>query len=163
MTDKPVKREGVETLASFNAAGKPVPAALAQALLRQGIAPSSVSVPDVVHHSKVTWEELCTLNTRDRKTRVSPIIVVTLVDANLDAPPEFPDYRGMVRFEFTTEFGTTQFATHAMSYADTGELTPLWAWLSLQETPFQARLAYIETRNAERHVIRPVPEDIEIV
>lgn len=163
MTDKPAKRDESESLPSFNAAGEVMPAVLAEALRRQGIAPSAVAVPDVVHHGKATWETLCTFSTRDRKTMVSPLCVVTLVDANIDAPPEFPGYKGVVRFEFTTEFGGTFFMTHAMTYADTGEYLPLWAWMKEQTPPFQVRFGYIETRNSERHVVRPVPEDIEIV
>ena len=140
-----------------------VPAAMQDALLRQGISPTVVDVPDVVHHVKVSWDDLCTLATRDRRTLVSPILVLTRIDANPDAPPEFESYRGMVRVEFTTEFGATLFITHAMTYAGTGELLPLWAWLKNQKPPCMARIAYVETRNSERHVVRPAPWDIEIV
>lgn len=150
-------------LVEYASDGRPLPDALVAVLHRQGISPSMVSVPDVVHYAKTTWEELCNLSTRDRKTMVSPICVVTLVDANIDAPPEFKDYRGVVRFEFSTEFGGTYFMTHAMTYADTGENLPLWAWMRVQETPFLARFGFIETRNTERHVIRAMPRDIEIV
>lgn len=163
MTDKLVKRDDPGALANSTSDGWIMSSVMADTLFKQGVSPSMVNTPDVVHHAKTTWEDLCTFGTRDRKTMVSPIIIITLVDANLDAPQEFKDYKGVVRFEFTTEFGATLFLTHAMTYADTGELTPLWAWLSAQQTPFLARLAYIETRNSERHVVRPVPRDIEIV
>lgn len=135
--------------------------ALADALKRQGIALDKVAVPDIVHHGKIAWDDLCTLATKDKKTFVSPICVVTLIDARADAPPEFKDYKGMARIEFTTELGDSYFVTHAMTYSDTGEYLPLYAWLKNQVVPFFCRFGYIETRQAERHVVRAMPLDIE--
>lgn len=163
MSDKPVKRDSIHIITAPNGTAWPVPEELANVLLRQGIAPSAVGVPDIVYHAKVKWEDLCVLTTRDRRTLVSPILVITLIDANPDAPAEFQGYKGVVRFEFSSEVGAASFATHAMFYAATGESTPLWAWLKVQVPPFLARIAYVETRNAERHVVRPAPWDIEVI
>ena len=163
MSDKLVKSEEVFVVPVGKGGHFALPAAMADTLLAQGIAPSLVVAPDVIHHAKTTWDDLCYLSTRDRKTMASPIVVVTMVAPNPDAPPEYDAYRGMVRFEFTDEFGASKFATHAMMYAATGELLPLWAWMSVQQVPFLARFGYIETRNSERHVVKPLPLDIEIV
>jgi hypothetical protein len=161
MTDKPAKMTERVPGTQLDVFKGGANVALANALKRQGIAIDNIHVPDIVHHSKVTWEDLCFLATRDRKTFVSPIVVVTHIDARPDAPPEFPTYRGMVRVEFTTENGDTHFVTHAMAYAESGEYLPLWQWLKDQTPPHYARFGYIETRQSERHVVRAMPLDVE--
>lgn len=128
-----------------------------------GIDPAAVKAPTVHHHEKVAWADLCCLNTKDRSTQVSDIVVVTQVSPNLDAAPEFPDYRGMVRVEFVTAMGEKLFISHAMTYAATGELLPLWQWIEKQLVPFAMRFGRIETRKREQYVIRPMPLDIETV
>lgn len=163
MSDKLMKPTAPGVVALPNGGTFLMPEALQEVLLRQGIAPTVVRAADVVHHSKVAWDELCYLNTRDRKTMASPVCVITRIEANPDAPPEFEGYRGMARVEFSTELGSTLFITHAMTYAATGENLPLWQWLKGQEPPVLARFGYIETRQAERHVVRILPHDIEIV
>lgn len=116
----------------------------------------------VPHHWKISWEDLCTLITKDPKTLASPLLGITAVSAMPEAPVEFEGYRGMVRAEFFTEDGEAYYVSHAYAYADTGELTPLTEWLTKEPPPFWARIGYVETRKVGRHVVRPLPLDIEL-
>lgn len=137
--------------------------ALSSVLQSMGIDPSSVKTYVVHHHSKIAWEDLCWQRTKDPKTMVSPIVIVTAMSSDMDAPAEFDGYKGMARVEFVQPDGQKLYITHAMTYAATGELLPLWAWLKGNELPFAMRFGYIETRRQERHVVRAMPLDIETV
>lgn len=163
MTSKPTKTTQSDMTQAMVAGDAINLSAMASVLREMGINPDAVNTPVISHHEKITWEDLCQLNTRDRSTQVSDIVVVTLVSANLDMPQEFPDYKGMVRIEFVTQMGEKLFVSHAMTYSETGESTPLYGWVAQQTVPFAMRFGRIETRKRNQYVIRPMPIDIETV
>lgn len=163
MTDKPTSNVPAQVQRTTDITDVVNFSSIGAILKEMGIDPSAVKAPVVHHHEKIAWADLCCVNTRDRSTQVSDIVVVTQVSPNIDAPPEFPDYRGMVRVEFVTQMGEKLFVSHAMTYTATGELLPLWAWLEKQSVPFAMRFGRIETRKREQFVIRPMPLDIETV
>lgn len=161
MSDKPTKSSQSQQLTNMVMGGTLVPVDMAQALTSMGIDPEAVNVPVVSTHEKVAWEDLCVFGTRDASTNVSGIVVVTLYNGNLDAPQEYADYKGMAHIELVTQHGEKLFVSHAMTYAATGELTPLWGWIKDQRVPFAMRFGRIETRKRNQYVIRPMPVDIE--
>lgn len=163
MSDKPTKMTQTDMTQAMQVGQMVSSSPIGNMLREMGIDPSAVNVPVVSHHEKIAWEDLCCLDTKDRSTQVSDVVVVTLISANIDAPQEFPDYRGMARVEFITQMGERLFISHAMTYAATGELLPLWAWLDKQVLPFAMRFGRIETRKRNQYVIRPMPIDIETV
>lgn len=128
-----------------------------------GINPATVSVPNAEYYSKIDWPELCTFNTRDKKTKASPVLLVRELDWQPEAEQRYKDYRGLVLVKFTTEFGDDLYVTHAMTYAATGEYLPLSAWLKQVKLPCLARFGRIETSRGEQFIIRPLPHDIEVV
>lgn len=136
--------------------------AIIQALNQHGWKTADVKRRDVPYFWKVSWEELCNLHTQDPKVMASPVLAIVNVVAMPDAPQEFEAYQGMVRAEFFAEDGGAYAITHSYSYVETGELTPLSAWLTATPTPFWARIGYVETRKEGRHVVRPLPLDIEV-
>lgn len=138
------------------------PQAMGDALIKSGIDVASVNVPHIAHHIKVDWEDLCQYDTRDARTKASPILCITRLDWQPDAEQRYDAYRGLVLIEFVTEFGDEQYVTHAMSYAHTGEFLPLSAWLKSVETPAMCRFGRIETSKREQYVIRPLPVSIEV-
>lgn len=154
------EEQTAQMLALFDPA-KP-PAEMGNILSSMGIELPAVNRPYVPHFWKVSWDELCTFQTRDPKVKASPIIAVTSVAELPDAPQVFETYVGMIRVEFVTEFGDTLAFTHSRAYAATGEFLPLTEWVKSQAVPFYCRIGYIETRKAERHVVRPLPLDIEV-
>lgn len=163
VSDKPTSRQDALSLPNEQVMSLLSGGPLADTLRAMGIDPAAVKVPEVAHHEKIAWEDLCVLNTKDRDTQVSDIVIVTMLGPNIDAPQEYPDYRGMVRVEFVTQLGEKLYVSHAMTYAATGELTPLWGWLSNQSVPFAMRFGRIETRKRNQYVIRAMPLDIETV
>lgn len=163
MTDKPTKTTQTDMTQAMQVGQIVNLSSIATTLREMGIDPSAVNVPVVTHHEKIAWADLCCLDTKDRSTQVSDVVVVTMVGANIDAPQEFPDYKGMVRVEFVTQMGEKLYVSHAMTYSATGEMTPLWGWLSNQQVPFAMRFGRIETRQRGQYVIRPMPIDIDTV
>lgn len=137
-----------------------LPQPIQEALRQRGYKLPDIQVRHAPFFWKVSWEELCTLDTDDPKVKASPLLAVVGVTAMPEAPQEFDDYRGMVRAEFWAEDGKPYAITHSYSYAATGELTPLSAWLLEVPPPFWARIGYVETRKTGRHVLRPLPLDI---
>lgn len=134
-----------------------------QALTDRGFTMADFVRREAPFHWKVGWEELCTLDTQDPKTKVSPVLAVTSVVSMPEAEQMYDDYHGIIRVEFFTESGQPLAVTHAYAYAATGELTPLSAWMTATPPPFLARIAYVETNKPGRHVVRPVPTEIEIL
>lgn len=163
MTDKPTKMTEPQIARTTDIADVVNFSVIGNILKDMGIDPSAVKAPTVHYHEKIAWADLCCLDTKDRSTQVSDIVVVTQVSPNIDAPLEFPDYKGMVRVEFVTQMGEKLFVSHAMTYAASGELLPLWQWIEKQSVPFAMRFGRIETRKREQYVIRPMPIDIETV
>lgn len=140
----------------------PITPAMQKALIDRGYELPEVRTRQVPYHFKISWEDLCVMSTQDPKTMSSPLLAIVQVDAFPEAPQEFEDYIGFTRFEFYDENGAAWAATHAYAYAATGELTPLTAWLQETPPPFLARIGYVETRKVGRHVVRPLPIDIEV-
>lgn len=139
-----------------------MPRTMLEALDKAGVNIAEVNVPHVAHYVKVDWEDLCSMDTRDPRTKASPILTVVRVDPQPNAEQRYPGYRGMVLVEFVTEFGDEQYVTHAMEYAETGEKLPLSAWLTQQQAPFICRFGRIETSKREQFIIRQLPWDIEV-
>lgn len=139
-----------------------ISAQFAHQLQLSGVDLARVRVPAVPFHWKVSWDELCTLTTRDAKTMSSPLCLVTKIVDMPDAASDFDDYVGMIRVEFVTEDMEKLFITHSRCYADSGEYLPLTEFMKAQEPPFVVRFGYIETRKVGRHVVRALPVDIQL-
>lgn len=143
--------------------GIALPEAMVSELARQGIDRAQFAVRHVPHFWKVSWPELCTLRTRDERTLASPLCTVVEVAQFPDAPQAFDTYIGFIRAEMVTETGECLAITHSMYYSETGEKLPLTDFLTSRPTPYLIRFGYIETRQQNRHVVRPLPIDIDVV
>ena len=147
---------------ALNNAPDTMPAHMLAALRDSGVDLANVSVPHVSFHTKIEWEELCTFDTKDDRTKASPLLLVTDVKWQPEAEQRYDDYRGLVLVEFTTEFGDELYVTHAMTYAATGEYLPLSAWLKSIKTPAMCRFGHIETSKRGQFIMRPLPQNIEV-
>lgn len=131
---------------------------VAQVLAQLNIEPEAITAPPAPLFWRMSWPELCNIPTKDPKVIVSPVLVVTRVNILPEIEQIFDDYRGLVYCEaVATPSGDTLSFSHAYTYAETGEVLPLSEWLTKQPPPFLARIAYIETNKAGRHVVKPVP------
>lgn len=141
--------------------GPAIPPSMVGALRQAGVDLEAITVPHVTHYAKVSWENLCALNTRDPRTKVSPTLVITEIDWQPDAPKQFADYAGVVLVKFIDEYGAEQYVSHAMTYSDSGEYLPLAAWLLSVKAPCMARFGRIETSKREQFIIRPMPVQMD--
>ena len=163
MSSKPTSKQDSLDIPTTSAMTSITHGAMADVLREMGISPEAVNLPSVAHHEKIAWEDLCVLPTRDPQTMVSDLCVVVAMSANIDAEQEYTGYKGLLRLEFVTPLGDKLFVSTSMTYADTGELTPMWSWVNRQTLPFAVRFGRIETRKRNQYVIRPMPLDIETV
>lgn len=162
MGNKPVVQRTMDLAQQPEAPAPTVSGAARDKLRKLGIDPEAINVSGVAFYVKVPWEELCTLSTRDPKTKASPLLTIVNLHWFPEALQEYKDYRGMVRVEFVTDDGDEQSVTHAMFYAADGSMLPLSEWLKSITLPCLARFGRSETRRQNQFVIRPLPWNIEI-
>ena len=135
------------------------------AKMEQALAAIGVKPADIRHAAPpmfwgVAWEDLCVIDTKDDKVKVSPILTVTKCNVMPEDTGAFKDYVGMVYCEAVTEEGEYISFTTSYAYKESGEMLPLAEWLTKQPPPFPLRIARIETRKPGRHVIRPISWDL---